>query len=578
VKRLAGLVAATTMTAAALAGVLAAPSSAAPATGNEPAASSSAQATTEERMLSSVPVPRLRWGSCGEGLEAFQCATAKVPLDYDHPHGRTITLALTRLPASDPDRRIGSLFTNPGGPGGSGVDFVQQGAQVLYTADVRARFDIIGFDPRGVARSTPATCFDTQAEEDEFFADTVLFPLTSAEERRYDREQRALAAACAATSAERFRHISTANVARDMDLLRRAVGDRKLNYAGYSYGTFLGATYAKLFPNRIRAMVLDGTIDPREYSGVQRRFRFLPLANRIEQDRGGAEVFDQFVQLCAQAGPERCSLAGLGDPATLSREMFDELKTEPVVLEFPDGSTLTITYQIAVATTFLSLYSPGAWSDLADLLSVLVLATSQPAAADRKPASVSAGVAALIRQGTTREGEDYASIGGALGSVCVDARTPARVVFPAVADRQDRRYPDFGRFRTWVGYACSYFREEGIRDTDAYTGPWQQTTSTHVLVLGTRHDPATPYRNTRPYASLFPRATVVTLNGWGHTTLGQSRCTDAQVTDYLLEPRRHRADAVCATDVVPFTTPGPAAQDRADAARAAVANAGPGGI
>ncbi|HET9649258.1 MAG TPA: alpha/beta fold hydrolase, partial [Microlunatus sp.] len=202
----------------------------------------------EERKLAAVAVPRLRWSGCGAELKAFQCATATVPLDYDEPNGRTITVALTRLPATDRSHRIGSLFTNPGGPGGSGVDFVQQGASVLYSGQVRARFDIIGFDPRGVSRSTPATCFPTPEKEQAALSGDLPFPLVRRQLSRMNRETAALARACVQTSAERLRHLSTANVARDLELLRRAVGDARLSYAGYSYGTYLGATYAKLFP------------------------------------------------------------------------------------------------------------------------------------------------------------------------------------------------------------------------------------------------------------------------------------------------------------------------------------------
>jgi pimeloyl-ACP methyl ester carboxylesterase len=511
-------------------------------------------------------VPRLTWASCGAGLEAFQCATALVPRDYDRPRGKLISIALTRLPATDQKRRIGSLFTNPGGPGGSGVDFVQQAGPYVYADAVRARFDIVGFDPRGVARSTPATCYDSPAEEQQATAGFLPFPLTRADRPRYDRESAQLARACAETSPQRFRHISTANVARDLDLLRRAVGDDKLSYAGYSYGTFLGATYAKLFPGRIRAMVLDGTIDPREYSGTSRALRTVPTGNRIEQDRGGAEVFEQFLTRCEAAGPQRCSLAALGDPAELSRGLLDALKQRPVQLSTPSGP-VTITYQLAVATAYSSLYSATQWSDLADLLSVLALATGQAQPIAASPRTLSASVAAMV-EGARLRGQDYASFGGSIGSTCVDTVTPPRRVFAAAADAADRRFPDFGRYRTWVGYVCTYFRAEGIRDADAYTGPWRQTTRARVLVLGTRHDPATPYRNTRPYASLFPRASVLTLEGWGHTTLGQSGCVDDRVASYLLRPNRSRGDATCATQVLPFTTPGTDQRSRAASAAA----------
>lgn len=146
--------------------------------------------------------PMIAWGSCGTDpqLKPFQCATVEVPTDYDRPHGPTTTIALTRLPASDPAHRIGTLFTNPGGPGGSGVDLVQQAGQFIYTPEVRARFDILGFDPRGVSRSDPATCYPTEADEAKALANVPPFPLTPKEERQYTAAGAKLAASCQTTS------------------------------------------------------------------------------------------------------------------------------------------------------------------------------------------------------------------------------------------------------------------------------------------------------------------------------------------------------------------------------------------
>jgi pimeloyl-ACP methyl ester carboxylesterase len=217
----------------------------------------------------SAAVPRLDWGSCaaeGEGLEAFQCATAVVPLDYDRPKGRQITVALARLPAADPSRKIGSLFLNPGGPGGSGVDFLLGAGPFLYSDEVRARFDLVGFDPRGIIRSTPLRCFDSLEEAEAAFFTPFQFPVTRAEERLWIQTDRAVARACAERGGPILDHMSTANVARDMDLLRRAVGDAKLTYAGYSYGSYLGSTYANLFPTKVRALVVDGVLDPVAWS------------------------------------------------------------------------------------------------------------------------------------------------------------------------------------------------------------------------------------------------------------------------------------------------------------------------
>ncbi|MEP6463717.1 MAG: alpha/beta fold hydrolase [Frankiaceae bacterium] len=182
----------------------------------------------------STAAPRLSWSACQGG---FQCATARVPLDYNHPTGATISLALIRLPAGNPHQRIGSLFVNPGGPGGSGVDIVRGIAQFL-PLQLRGRFDIVGFDPRGVMRSTPLRCFPTFRE-----ALSVLppfpFPLTPRQENVQGAADAALAAACAQRGGAILAHMSTADVARDMDLLRQAVGDRSLNYLGFSYGSFL---------------------------------------------------------------------------------------------------------------------------------------------------------------------------------------------------------------------------------------------------------------------------------------------------------------------------------------------------
>ena len=230
----------------------------------------------------SAAVPRLDWGSCGEGLEAFECATAVVPLDYDRPKGKQITLALARLPAADPSRKIGSLFLNPGGPGGSGVEFVQGAGPFLYSDEVRARFDLVGFDPRGIIRSTPLRCFDSLEEAEAAFFTPFQFPVTRAEERLWIQTDRAVARACAERGGPILNHMSTANVARDMDLLRRAVGDAKLTYAGYSYGSYLGSTYAKLFPSKVRALVVDGVLDPVAWStGRGDQARTLPFSTRL---------------------------------------------------------------------------------------------------------------------------------------------------------------------------------------------------------------------------------------------------------------------------------------------------------
>jgi pimeloyl-ACP methyl ester carboxylesterase len=495
-----------------------------------------------------APVPALGWGPCGPGLERFLCASADVPTDYDDPGGPTTRLALTKLPASGPpDQRLGTLFVNPGGPGGSGVDFVQAAAPLIYAPDVLAHYDVLGFDPRGVARSDPATCFPTQADELASPLLQTFYPLPGPEEAVYTLDALRLATRCQETSPRRFASGSTASVARDMDLLRQAVGDKRLTYAGYSYGTFLGATYARLFPDRVGRFVLDGTVDPIAWSGTGTgdAAPTTPLGIRVRQGIGGRETFGEFARLCREAGPQRCPLAVLGDPAVVVPATFDRLAREPVEITLPDGTRALIDQQTAVAATFFELYSPAGWPGLADFLAALAAPVPSPARVAAAAAATRSPLGARIR------GEDYPSVGGALASLCVDTAASGRVrEYPALIDAYDDVAPYFGRFRGWTPVPCEFW---ALQDPDAFHGPWQQRTRAPVLVIGTRFDPATPYRQARPYADLFPAGRLLTLDGWGHTAIGKSACTDAAIATYLVKGDPPQDGAVCAADTVPFS-------------------------
>src|SRR5688572_27421758 len=207
-------------------------------------------------------VPSLDWQPCGAEFPGLECATAQVPLDYDTPRGQTTEIALARVPADPAADRIGSVFVNPGGPGGSGVGLVLGGFGGFLHENLGGRFDVVGFDPRGVGASDPLHCFDSEEDLDAFFADQPIFPYLRDQYRPYyDQLGPAFGREC---RDERngndaiVDHMSTADVVRDLDLLRRAVGDRKLTYLGFSYGSYLGNTYANMFPNNVRALVIDG--------------------------------------------------------------------------------------------------------------------------------------------------------------------------------------------------------------------------------------------------------------------------------------------------------------------------------
>jgi pimeloyl-ACP methyl ester carboxylesterase len=204
-----------------------------------------------------APVPVLDWRDCHAG---FQCATATVPRDYAHPRGPTLQLAVIRWPAKNQAARIGSVFVNPGGPGGSGLDFLRTAPPGAL--DVFDRFDVVSWDPRGIGESRPAVDCLTDEEENSGEIGLRFTRPADADKAELVRGSREYVARCVARNAEILPYLATANTARDLDLLRAAVGDRKLNYIGLSHGAHIGATYASLFPGRTRALLLDSPVDP----------------------------------------------------------------------------------------------------------------------------------------------------------------------------------------------------------------------------------------------------------------------------------------------------------------------------
>src|SRR6478752_5937212 len=227
---------------------------------------------------------KIAWAKCFGG--PFQCGTLQVPLDYSRPGGSTISLAVARLPATDPAHRIGSLVLNPGGPGGSGVIYTVTAGPDLYTPEVRARFDLVGFDPRGIASSSALRCFGNDKPWAGVFT-PFPFPSTDDELAQWIAADSTLVNACDQRGGAIADHMATADVARDMDSLRAALGDSKLTYAGVSYGSYLGVTYANLFPDRVRALVVDGVLDPIAWStGRGNEGSTVPFSTRLHSDDG----------------------------------------------------------------------------------------------------------------------------------------------------------------------------------------------------------------------------------------------------------------------------------------------------
>src|SRR4051812_38009788 len=269
-------------------------------------------------------VPVLDWTDCGEG---FECATASVPQDYSDPSGAQWQLAVVRLPATDQAHRIGSLFMNPGGPGGSGVDFLTGAAPAF--ADLNQRFDLVAWDPRGVGASTPAVRCLTDAENDARNAMPFTTPANLDRPAWIDDAQ-FHAAACRDRNPGVLPYLSTGNVARDLDLLRAAVGDAKLNYLGYSYGTAIGATYISMFPTHQRALVLDGAVNPRTYFDD-------PITGGTAQTEAFERELGRFFAAC-DAAPRSCGF-GDGNSEAAFDTLVADLGREPIFM--PDGRKVT---------------------------------------------------------------------------------------------------------------------------------------------------------------------------------------------------------------------------------------------
>jgi pimeloyl-ACP methyl ester carboxylesterase len=485
-----------------------------------------------------APPAQIRWSPCER--DGFQCAAVPVPLDHDQPGGASILLSLIRLPASDPDQRIGSLLVNPGGPGGSGVDLVQFGAE-FFPPEIRARFDLVGFDPRGVARSTPLRCFGTPRQWGP--ASWAELPLTPQQVDVVAAADGYLADACEQRGGEIIDHMTTADVARDMDLLRAALGDEQLTFLGFSYGSMLGTTYANLFPERVRAIVVDGVLDPIAWTTGAAGQSHLPFSTRLRSDEGAQETLGEFFRLCDAAG-ENCAFSG--NSAARFAALRDRLLARPILVEL-DGQTFPFTYTDLIFSTLGALYSTFAWPFHAEFLAVLEAAAS-PAALGAALADVRTSLGYVNKRGFPR----YPNfVEGFPGVACSDSDNPdSHADWFAAAESAEAQYGYFGRAWTWVSSICAVWPG---RTDDRYTGPWNARTANPVLVVGNYFDPATRYQGAQTVAGLLPNSRLLSYAGWGHTVYwGVSTCVDAAVNAYLVSGVLPAAGTVCQPEIDPF--------------------------
>ena len=443
----------------------------------------------------------LRWKQCRGD---FWCSTLTVPLDYARPDGQTIDIAVLKVPAGDPDRRLGSLVVNPGGPGAPGTDYAAS-AGIAFRPPLRERYDVVGFDPRGTGSSDPVDCLGDD-QLDRYIASDPA-PDTAAERQEYAGWVQAIGRGCPARSGPLAAHVSTVEAARDMDVLRSALGERKLDYFGASYGTKLGATYAELFPRQVGRFVLDGAVDlsigPRELG--------------LEQAAGFETALRAYVEDCVE-NDDPCFLGDSVDEglATIS-DLLDQIDQDPL--------PTSLGRDLEVGNAFYGVVAPLYVRDYWYLLSQ---ALQQ----------------AMDGDGTTllRLSDLYSSRGPdgytdnsaeAIYAInCLDdpwAISPRQV--PSQYADFERASPTFGRVFAWslTGCAGTTVRsEEPSPEVDAEG-------AAPIVVVGTTRDPATPYLWAQHLAAQLDSGVLVSRDGDGHTGYNAgNECVDEAVEGYLL--------------------------------------------
>jgi len=445
-----------------------------------------------------------------------QCGRIAVPIDYHEPDGDVANLAMIRFPATG--QKIGSLVVNPGGPGESGLDAAISMVDLL-PAPVRQHFDFVGFDPRGVASSTPALWCNSDADNDRLRADNVV-DYTPEGVEHIERETKAFVQRCVDKMGNEFlANLGTINVAKDLDAIRAALGDDKLTYLGYSYGTRIGAAYAEAFPQHVRAMILDGAVDPNAD----------PIQADLDQAAAFQKAFDDFAADCAKSFD--CPLGT--NPAkavAVYRSLVDPLVDKPAKTKDPRG----LSYSDAIIGTIMTLYSPSLWRHLTDGLVEL-----------KQGRGDTLLVLADMYMRRDQQGRYSNATDARVAVNCVDQ--------PPITDRakvieEDRRMRELAPFMNhgeFTGNApmptCAFWPVPATSEphTVAVSG------LPPTLVVSTTHDPATPFQAGVDLARQLGGA-LLTFEGTQHTVVFQGNaCVDNYATDYLVNLALPPRGATC---------------------------------
>ncbi|MFI7600532.1 alpha/beta hydrolase [Actinoplanes sp. NPDC049681] len=454
-----------------------------------------------------TPCPEVPQELVGRGARnmTYDCASVAMPRDWNAPQsGETYDVAMIRIRSNTQKDRIGSLLVNPGGPGASGIDFAVylSFGQALggLPTEVTDKFDLVGFDPRGIGRSSPVKCI-SDADQDATFA-AQPDPRSDAEFQEVAELSKRVAEGCGQKYGDRLGTFSTEQAAKDMDALRAAVGDTKTTYLGFSYGTLLGATYAQLFPDKIRALVLDGAIDPKQDF----------VAGSESQAKGFERAFTNFANWC-KATPAKCPIAP--DARKAVTDALAKADASPV--RGDDGRDATAGW--IMLGVISSLYTETGWQQLAK-------------AVDKLQAGDAEGIFDLADQYADRKKDgSYSNLFDAnLAVNCADSgQTPTAERIRQLQGEWRAKYPLFGPTLAMGMLPCAFW--PGKRDPYP-AGP--ATGAPPIVVVGTTGDPATPYENTAELAGMLGTGQVLTWEGEGHTAYPSTTCIVSAVDQYLI--------------------------------------------
>jgi pimeloyl-ACP methyl ester carboxylesterase len=461
---------------------------------------------------------KLDWSEC---YDYFECAELRVPIDYADLSVGTFRLSVLRALALDQERRRGSIVVNPGGPGGSGVDYAYS-AEYIFSPDIIARFDIVGFDPRGVAESEPIYCFSDDELDENLSADPK--PDNATELTETLEEAQRYAEKCLENT-DYLEHFTTIATARDMDILRAALGEEKFNYVGKSYGTYLGTLYAELFPKNVGRFVLDGAVDPN-----------IPMKEQtLSQAIGFEGATDAFIKDCLSRND--CPFTGtLTEARTAITTTLQKAATTPLPQKDPrKNDDRMITESLILVGIASSLYDDvDGWPKLRQAF------TESAAGFGDTFLQLADEYSGRNPDGTFRS-NDFDS-----GAVidCLDWLDPRTTEqFTLDAKEFATKAPIFGPYIAYSGLHCQFFPQpKSARVANTTT----TITTAPIIVIGTIRDPATPYSWSVSLAKIFKGSSLISLDGDGHTGHGRgSACVDNAVDAYLLSGTLPPADLIC---------------------------------